>query len=55
MGLRILSRLDIMDVLIFKAGYEYIGKMPWDAFKLDLILSKKIKWEKDKPIIPLKS
>ena len=53
-GLLIASNITPMDVLIFKAGYEYIGFAPWASFKKGLLLSKKIKWEGDKAIIPLK-
>ncbi|MBI4688571.1 MAG: hypothetical protein HY756_12500 [Nitrospirae bacterium] len=53
-GLKILSNLEPMDVIIFKAGYEYLGLMPWISLKEDILLSKRIKWEGDKAIIPLK-
>ncbi len=49
-GLRILSDVGPIDLLIFKAGYEYIGLWPWDAFKN----MEKISWEGVKAIIPLK-
>jgi len=54
MGLKILSNVTPMDVLIFKAGYEHIGMGSWVSLKEDLILRKKIKWEGKKAIIPLK-
>ncbi len=54
LGLKILSNVEPVDVQIFKAGYEYIGLLPWDSFKEDGILKKKIKWEGSKAIIPLK-
>jgi hypothetical protein len=54
MGLKILSNVTPMDVLIFKAGYEHIGMGSWESLKVDLILRKKIKWEEKKAIIPLK-
>jgi len=54
MGLRIMSNLEPMDILIFKSGYEYIGSANWASLKVDELLSKKIKWEANKPIIPLK-
>ncbi len=54
MGLLILSNIVPMDVLIFKAGYEYIGMGPWRSFKIDYILKKKVRWEGDMAIIPLK-
>jgi hypothetical protein len=44
-----------MDVLLFKAGYEYLDSS-WDSLKKSkyLIEKKKIKWEGDKAIIPLR-
>lgn len=55
MGLRVISNLAPMDVLIFKAGYEQIGMGPWESFKLNGgLLMEKIKWEGDKAIIPLR-
>lgn len=54
MGLRIMSNLEPMHFLIFKAGYEYIGFDSWESLKVDILLSKKIKWEGSKPIIPLR-
>lgn len=53
-GLKILSNVGVMNVLIFKAGYEYIGLGTWEAFKEDEILRNKINWEGKKVIIPLK-
>jgi len=53
MGLRIMSNLEPMSVLIYKSGYEYLGSMTWESLKIDILLSKKIIWDKDKPIIPL--
>jgi hypothetical protein len=54
MGLRILSNLEPMNVLIFKSGYEHIGLGPWESLKKAKFLKEKIKWEGDKAIIPLK-
>ena len=54
MGLRVISNLEPMNFLIFKAGYEYIGSAHWESLKADELLSKKIKWEGNKPIISLK-
>jgi hypothetical protein len=42
-----------MDVLIFKAGYEYL-KSTWRGLKVDILLREKIKWEGSKAIIPLR-
>jgi hypothetical protein len=54
LGLQIFSTVSRMHVLIFKAGYEYIGSGPWESFKLDPIFKKKITWEGKKAIIPLR-
>jgi len=54
MGLRIMSNLEPMHFMVFKAGYEYIGPALWVSLKVDMPFSKKIKWEGDKPVIPLK-
>lgn len=51
-GLKILSDVGVMNVLIFKAGYEYIGLGTWEAFKEDPTF--KIQWEGEKAIIPLR-
>jgi len=53
-GLKMFSNLSEMHVLIFKAGYEYIGSGPWRSFKIDEIYRKKIAWEGDRAIIPLR-
>jgi hypothetical protein len=49
-----MSNLAPMHFMIFKAGYEHIGSAHWASLKVDELLSKKIKWEGDKPIIPIK-
>lgn len=53
-GLRIMSRLLPMSVLIFKAGYGYEQAGEWDSIKTGLYSKDRIKWEGDKPIFPLK-
>lgn len=53
MGLKILSTVAPMNVLIFKAGYEYIDAS-WVSFKIDEMLKKKITWEGKTAIIPLR-
>jgi hypothetical protein len=53
MGLKILSTVAPMNVLIFKAGYEYID-VPWVSFQIDEILKQKIAWKGKKAIIPLR-
>jgi hypothetical protein len=55
LGLKILSNVAPMNVLIFKAGYAYIGMGPWESFKLDGgLLEKKVAFEGEKAIIPLR-
>jgi len=51
MGLKILSRLEPMDVWIFKAGYQYKrGSWPY----LHLAYGSNVKWEGKKAVIPIK-
>jgi hypothetical protein len=54
MGLKVLSMLDEMSVLVFKAGYEDIGSGPWSSFKEDIVFRRKISWEGKRAIIPLR-
>jgi hypothetical protein len=49
-GILIMSRIDPIKISIFKAGYEYIGTMPWYALEN----WQEVKWEGEKAIIPLK-
>lgn len=51
-GPRIMSNLEPMSVMIFKAGYQYIGPLGWNSIKI--AYSDEIKWEGDMPIFPLK-
>jgi hypothetical protein len=54
-GLRILTNITPMNVLIFKAGYQYIGPGMWESLKLDGgLMKKKVAWEGDRAIIPLR-
>jgi hypothetical protein len=53
-GLRIMSRLLPMSVLIFKAGYGYEQAGEWDSINTGLYSKDRIKWEGDKPTFPLK-
>jgi len=53
LGLKIFSNV-YMNVLMFKAGYEYMGSFMWDSFKEDEILKAKIRWEGEKVVVPLK-
>jgi len=52
-GLKIMSSVEPMNVLIFKAGYMYESG-PWESLKEGLIYRDTIKWEGKKPIIPLR-
>jgi hypothetical protein len=52
-GLRILSSLKPMSILVYKAGYTYIENH-WDALKIDTIRGEKVKWEGEMPILPLR-
>jgi hypothetical protein len=52
-GLLVLTNVEPMDIVIFKAGYEHMAGS-WISLKKDIILSKKINWEGSKAIIPLK-
>lgn len=54
-GLKILTDMGPMNVLIFKAGYEYIGEGPWQSLKHDGgLMMKKVNWEGNRAIIPLR-
>jgi hypothetical protein len=53
-GMGLTTFVEPMHILIFKAGYEYIGTAPWGGLKKGFLLSKIVKWEGNKPIIPLK-
>jgi hypothetical protein len=54
-GLQILSTVSGMNILVFKAGYQYIGPGLWYSLKFDGgLLRNKAKWEKDRAIIPIK-
>lgn len=52
-GLLVASNVTPMNVLIFKAGYEYL-ETTWLGLKVDGILKQRVKWEGNKAIIPLK-
>lgn len=52
MGLRVMTYLEKMRVLIFKAGYEdVVGS--WDSLKTANYYRDRVKWEVNKAIIPL--
>ncbi len=53
-GLRVFSNLSGMHVLIFKAGYKYIGMGPWESFKLDPMFKNEIAWEGNKVIVSIR-
>ena len=53
-GLRIMSSLEPMSAVIFKAGYAYYGTGVWTTIKEGLYSREQVKWEGDIPIFPLK-
>lgn len=54
LGIKVITRVVPMDVLIFKAGYEHIGMGPWESFRGSNFYKKIVKWEGEKAIIPLR-
>ena len=52
-GVMIMSNVDVMQCLIFKAGYKY-QRFDWDTLKEGRGQRMNVKWEDNKPIIPLK-
>ncbi|MDO8281624.1 MAG: hypothetical protein Q7U10_03205 [Thermodesulfovibrionia bacterium] len=54
LGLLVMSNIIPMNVLIFKAGYEYWGLGPWIGLKKGYRSSETVKWEGDKAIISLR-
>ena len=53
-GLRVMSSLEPMSALIFKAGYSYYESGTWTTIKEGLYSREQVKWEGDKAIFPLK-
>jgi hypothetical protein len=52
LGPLLMSNIDPMDIVIFKAGYEHLSSS-WKSLKIDYLLKKRIKWKGNKAIIPL--
>jgi len=52
-GLKVLSNLAEMNVVIYKAGYEMLGYGPWSGFKTRTG-GKNIQWDGNKAIISLR-
>ena len=52
-GLRILSNLKPMGILVYKSGYTYI-ETQWDVLKIDTVHGEKVKWEGEMPLLPLR-
>ena len=50
MGPRAMTHLQKMDIVIFKAGYDYLDRSTWEELKKD----ERILWEGEKAIVPLK-
>lgn len=53
-GLRVMSRLLPVYIMLFKSGYEYIGPVWWKSLKQSDHYIKQIIWDGDKPTFPLK-
>jgi len=53
MGPRVMTHLQKMDVVIFKAGYEHVGLTSWDSLKTAIYFRDRVQWENGKAIIPL--
>lgn len=51
-GLRIMSSLEPMSVMIFKSGYRHFGSVAWNSLKI--AYRDEIKWEEDMAIFPVK-
>jgi hypothetical protein len=54
MGLLLMSNIVPANIVIFKAGYEYLGPYYWETFRAGQIIGKRVRWEGEKAIIPLK-
>jgi hypothetical protein len=52
-GTKKLALFKDFEIMIFKAGYEALH-VPWVCLKKDEILKKRIKWEGDMAIVPLR-
>ena len=54
-GLIIFKNISSMHVLVFKAGYQYVGMGMWQSLKIDGgLMAKKVSWEGDRAVIPLR-
>jgi hypothetical protein len=53
-GLRVVSNLEPVRVLVFKAGYKYIGPVDRDGLREAYYVSTMIQWEDDVPVFPLR-
>ena len=55
LGLKVFTNIAPMHVLIFKAGYKYIGPGMWESLSVDGgLLRSKVAWEGKRAIIPLR-
>jgi hypothetical protein len=55
LGLKIMTTVKPMNVVIFKAGYEAIGMGTWSSLNIDGgLLKEKVKWDGNRAIIPMK-
>lgn len=53
LGVRVLSNVDEMDIMIFKAGYSHLDYGPWSSYKT-LTGSKDVEWDGEKMTVPLR-
>ena len=53
-GLRVMSRLLPVSVVIFKAGYSYYSSGEWNTIKTGLYSKEEVKWEGEMPTFPIK-
>lgn len=53
-GLRIMSSVEPMNAMIFKAGYSYYQTGNWDTIKEGLYSREEVKWEGKTPIFSIK-
>lgn len=53
LGVRILTNVEEMNVMVFKAGYSPLDYGPWSSYKT-LTGSKDVEWDGEKMTVPLK-
>lgn len=53
MGPRLMTHLEKMDIVIFKAGYQDVSASWWALKSIDMYWRDRVKWEGRKAIFPL--